>query len=62
MKNTQIREEEPMDFDYYYDQKVSDVEWNGNKVDQVKLPIYTCERDMPPMYPDGDRQGSSRFD
>ncbi|KAI0018628.1 hypothetical protein F4780DRAFT_781161 [Xylariomycetidae sp. FL0641] len=44
--------EEPVSFQYYFDQKVSEVKKKGRLSDCVPvMPIYTCDDEVPPGYP-----------
>ncbi|KAK7733993.1 hypothetical protein SLS53_007988 [Cytospora paraplurivora] len=58
-KNTRIKDYEPKDFPFYYDQSVTSVEWNGG-LDPLTLPIYTCDLDDAPLYPDPERAKSRK--
>lgn len=43
-----------MKFDFYYDQPVDHAKWNGH-LDTIDLPIYVCEKDSAPEYPDSSK-------
>lgn len=56
-QDTRIKDLEPKYFKFYYDQLVTDVEYNG-RLDTINLPIFTCENDKPPEYPDAEGSGN----
>lgn len=49
-----------MTFDFYYDQLVKDANWNG-RLDTIRLPIYVCEKDVAPDYPDPVDARTSKY-
>jgi hypothetical protein len=51
-QKAQIKNGEPAIFEYYYDQLESDVNRKGGRLDQIKMPVYICEDDNRPMYPE----------
>lgn len=60
-QNTRIKDFEPMDFLFYYDQLVVNVDWNGGHLGRITLPIFTCELDDAPGYPDTDQAVTSEY-
>ncbi|KAF3760673.1 hypothetical protein M406DRAFT_268094, partial [Cryphonectria parasitica EP155] len=59
-KNTRVKDHEDMLFDFYYDQSVNDVDSHGGSLGDVILPIYICEDDSAPDYPDPDQEVTSK--
>lgn len=58
-QKTRIKDFEPTDFAFHYDQLVANVDWNGGHLDRITLPIFTCELDEAPGYPDADQATKS---
>lgn len=51
VQNSRVKDFQAQNFDFYYDQSVVNAEYNG-RLDTITLPIYICENDNAPDYPD----------
>ncbi|ORY66494.1 uncharacterized protein BCR38DRAFT_473718 [Pseudomassariella vexata] len=51
-KGSEIKESKPFSFKYYYDEPVSNVNFQGGRLDNFTMPVYICDHDQRPDYPE----------
>lgn len=60
VQNSRVKDFQPQEFDFYYDQSVVDADYHGH-LDTLTLPIYTSEHDKAPKYPDSAQAKTSKY-